>query len=334
VTLTAVDIPAFTSAQPPESWRLLDDVEVLTLPDPEFLIQGLLPRNAVGVVYGPSGSGKTTIAAGLAVSLATGRNWFGHTVCHPGASIYVGAEDPGGFKVRLRAANLAARVPLDHAIGCFSFRDPVDLRDVTAVARFSAFLERAFEACDVARELLIVDTYAASVPGASENSSEDTTLAMSHAHRWRETLGLTVILIHHTNASGNRERGHSAMRGSADFMIALTPVDDVVHVECSKQRNAPNFDTFTLKLTPVPDGGCVFRLASDVLPTNTLTAVQAKVYAVLRDTFAAEGATKGEWQRTCADVAERSFHRAAKILQERGYVKAVGTHFRVTGGAR
>ena len=317
-----------------DRWRLLDDVELLTLPDPEFLIAGVLPRKAVGVIYGPSGSGKTTIVSGLSVSMATRRDWFGHRVCHAGSSIYVGAEDPGGFKVRLRAAKQAARLPLDQAIGCFTFPEPIDLRDVTAVARFSAFLERAFDAGDVHREVLFVDTYAASVPGASENSSEDTTLAMSHAHRWRETLGLTVVLIHHTNASGNRERGHSAMRGAADFMIALTPVDDVVHVECSKQRNAPTFETFTLKLTPVPDGGCVFRLASDVLPATTLTPVQAKVYAVLRDTFSADGATKGEWQRTCADVAERSFHRAAKILQERGFVKAVGTHYRVMGGGR
>jgi len=313
-------------------WRLLDDVELLELPDPEFLIGGVLPRKAVGVVYGPSGSGKTTVVGGLAVALATGHDWFGHRVCHQGGSVYVGAEDPGGFKVRLRAAKQAARLPLDRPIGCYTFPEPIDLRDVTAVAKFSAFLERSFEAGDVPREVLIVDTYAASVPGASENSSEDTTLAMSHAHRWRETLGLTVILIHHTNATGTRERGHSSMRGAADFMISLNPVDDVVHVECSKMRNGPTFDAFTLKLTPIPEGGCVFRLASDVLPSATLTAAQTKVLSVLRDTFAAEGATKSEWQRTCADVAERSFHRACKVLQERGLVKQFGTHYRVMGG--
>jgi hypothetical protein len=81
-------------------------------------------------------------------------------------------------------------------------------------------------------------------------------------------------------------------------------------------------------------GGCVFRLASDVLPSATLTAAQVKVLSVLRDTFAAEGATKSEWQRTCADVAERSFHRACKVLQERGLVKQFGTHYRVMGGGR
>jgi hypothetical protein len=99
-------------------------------------------------------------------------------------------------------------------------------------------------------------------------------------------------------------------------------------------RNGPPFETLTLKLTPVPEGGRVFRLASDVLPGMELSAIQAKALTTLRDVFSADGATKSEWQRTCADIPERSFHRAAKVLQERGLVRQVGSHFRVTGGSK
>jgi len=70
---------------------------------------------------------------------------------------------------------------------------------------------------------IAVDTYAAATPGASENSSEDTTQAMVHAQSWPDALGVSVILVRHTNTSGTRERGHSAMRGAADAMISLTP---------------------------------------------------------------------------------------------------------------
>ena len=76
-----------------------------------------------------------------------------------------------------------------------------------------------------------------SMPGANENASEDTTTAVLHAQQWRDRLGLTVVLIHHTNASGTHERGHSSMRGAADFMIEMRPEDDVVRIECSKLRN-------------------------------------------------------------------------------------------------
>ena len=325
----AAPIPMDAPRSFPPSWGLLDDVQVLQLPDPEFLIDGVLQRRGVGVLYGPSGSGKTTFVAHTMVTLATGRDWFGRRICQRGSSVYVATEDPSGFKVRLAAAKRAAHLPLAESIGVFTFREPIDLRDGSSVDAFRRFLKHA--AFPMPLEAIVVDTYAAATPGASENSSEDTTTAMVHAQAWRDALGVTVVLVHHTNAAGSRERGHSAMRGAADFMISVTPVDDVIHLECSKQRNAAPFDKLCLKLLPAADGtGCVLRLASDVLPASALTPAQAKVYAILRDTFSIDGATKSEWQRTCHDMPERTFYHAAKVLTERGYVKQVGTHYRPT----
>jgi hypothetical protein len=312
----------------PAAWRLLNDVEILALPDPRFLIDGIFQMAGVGVVYAPSGAGKTTFIASTLVSLATGADWYGHKVTHPCASVYVATEDVSGFKVRLRAAKRAARLALDQPIGVYTFPEPIDLRDPGSMARFRAFLQQL----EVPFGCVVVDTYAAATPGANENSAEDTTLAMVHAQQWRDALGVTVIIVHHTNATGSRERGHSAMRGAADFMIAMTPVDDVVHVECSKQRNAAPFERIVLKLVPAPDGdGCVLRLRDDVLPSAALSPMQAKVYDALKGTFAADGATKGEWLKVCHDIPERTFYHASKVLSELGYVKQVGTHFRLTG---
>jgi hypothetical protein len=78
-------------------------------------------------------------------------------------------------------------------------------------------------------------------------------------------------------------------------------------------------------------GGCVFRLPTDVLPSNTLTPIQSKALSALRDTFSSQGATKSEWRSACQDIAERSFHRATKVLIERGFVSQTGAHFRPTG---
>jgi hypothetical protein len=242
----------------------------------------------------------------------------------------VATEDPSGFKVRLGAAKRAAHLPLDVPIGVHTFPEPIDLRDPVSVSDFTRFLQQA----DLPRriELVVVDTYAAATPGASENSSEDTTTAMSHGQHWRDMLHATVIFVHHTNASGTRERGHSAMRGAADFMLSLTPVDDAIHVECSKQRNGPLFEPFTLKLVPVAGGtGCTLRLASEVLQTADLSPMQAKALAILRDNFGTDGATKSEWQRSTSDIPERTFYRVAKVLAERSHVKQVGSHFRVIG---
>jgi hypothetical protein len=320
------------SASPfPDGWRLLDDVQLMALPDPEWLVADVAPRRGVGVIYGPSGGAKTTLVAGLALSVATKRSFYGHEVRHRGSFVYVASEDPSGFKVRLRAAKIAAHIPLTTPIGVYTFPEPIDLRNPVSVAAFTRFLRQTEFPQPL--EGILLDTYAAAMPGASENSSEDTTLAMAHAHQWREQLGVTVILVHHSNAGGTRERGHSAMRGAADFMISMTPVDDAIHVECNKQRNGSPFQPITLKLVPVAEGGCVLRPASDVLPSTAFSAAQQKVYAVLQETFATDGATKSEWQRACLDIAERSFHRASKVLVERGFVNQVGSHFRISGKA-
>jgi hypothetical protein len=267
------------------------------------------------------------LVAGLLVSLATGRPWFEHQIVRRGASVYVAMEDVAGFKTRLRAAKIAAGVPLSSAIGVYTFPEPIDLRDQITMAQFSRFVSKA----NVGIDTIVLDTYAAGMPGAAENSSEDTTLAMSHAAKWRAELGATVLIVHHTNAGGSRERGHSSMRGAADTMISVTPVDDVIQIECSKQRNAGPFEPLHLKLAPIPEGGCVLRLADDVVPMEGLTTIQEKALNALRDTFASTGATKTEWRSACQDVAERSFHRACKVLVEKALVRQAGAHFCLVG---
>lgn len=328
------DQPGFertaNAADPAAKWRILDDVQLLELPDPQFLIDGVLQERGVTVIYGPPGVGKTSAIASVMVSVATGRDWFGCKVTRPGHCLYVGAEDPSGFKVRLAAAKRAAGLPLNVPIGAHTFPDAIDLRDELNVQMFADFVRQHFGP-DRPLSLLVVDTYSAATPGAVENSSEDTSTAMAHGHWLKDTLGCAVVYAHHTNASGTRERGHSSMRGSADTMLVLQPVDDVIHVEADKQRNGQSgIRLFSLKLVPEAGGSVVVRLAGDVLPSGTLSTHQRRAYDVLRETFGLDGAAKGEWQRVTTGVPERSFHRAAKMLTEAGYVRQVGTHFRIT----
>ena len=184
-------------------------------------------------------------------SLATGRDFYGRAVQRGGPSVYIAAEDPAGFKVRVGAWKRAHRLPLNHPIGVYAFPECVDLCDAVSVERFKRFLLSAGVA---GLRVITIGTYAASTPGANENSSEDVTIALSHARRWQAAFRCLVLVVHHSNASGNRERGHSGLRAGVDTMISLTPMDDVVHVENPKQRNGPQFDPFLLKLVPVADG--------------------------------------------------------------------------------
>lgn len=305
-------------------WRLISDVDILDMPDSEFLIEGVLPRRGLVCLYGPPGAGKTTVLADMAVAVATKTSFFGQAVRHQGATVYAGTDDPHGWKPRLLAKKADAGLDLATSIGVYLFAEPLNLLDAAAVAAFIAFIIGIEWAMPI--ELLMIDTYAASTPGASENSSEDTTRAIVNAQRLRDALGATVVLAHHTNAGGSRERGHSAIRGAMDTMLALVPADDIVKLECNKQRNAAPFQSITLKMTE-GQGGCLLRLASDVAPTVDLSTNQRKVLDCLKENFAATGATKAEWRGSCLDVAERTFHRACKVLQDLHLVRVSGPRF-------
>lgn len=306
--------------QATSSWRLLDDVQLQHMPDPRWVVDGVIPERGLVGIYGPSGSCKTTLVAWLLVCVAASIAWFGRGIQRRGNCLYVGAEDVSGWKVRLIAAKIAARLSLSSAIGVVTFPEAIDLRDSESVRRFIDLVQSSGDTFMV----IAIDTFAASTPGANENSSEDMTVAITHAQLIRDELKASVLLVHHTNAGGTRERGHSAMRGAADTMIAVTPVDDVIHVECSKQRNGPPFDAIDLKLTPLPEGGCVLRPASDVLPDAELSPAQAKALTALRDAAGVDGITKAAWRSVCGDMAERAFYKAANNLEERHHVVKVG----------
>ena len=296
----------------------------------------MIPQDARVCVYAPPNTAKTTLLAGLAVSIATGRDWFGHAVKRQGGVIYVASEDVNGFKVRLEAAKLQARLSPSAVAGVYTFTEGLSLLDPVSVSLFVEYVREAVRRDGIPLVCVVIDTLSGSMPGANENAIEAMGLAMSHAKQIMTDLGVTVILSHHTNAGGSRERGHTVVRGECDTMIALEPVDDVVKVENNKQRNGSWFPAFELRLTALGKS-VVLRPAKDVVaPFGALSEHQRRALTVLRDTFTAEGPTKTEWLKasTATGMSESTFWRASKELLERNYVTPAGLHFRLMPNGR
>jgi putative DNA primase/helicase len=72
------------------------------MPDPEWLIDGILPANKLSVVYGASGTGKSFLALDWGLSIATGTGWQGNRVKQGGVA-YIAAEKGPGYKHRIQA---------------------------------------------------------------------------------------------------------------------------------------------------------------------------------------------------------------------------------------
>src|SRR5437879_6777456 len=65
--------------------------QVLGLPVPEWLIEGILGLDTLAVMYGQPGEGKSFIALDMALAVTVGHSWHGHSVTKK-STVYVVAE--------------------------------------------------------------------------------------------------------------------------------------------------------------------------------------------------------------------------------------------------
>jgi hypothetical protein len=204
------DLPFKKRVRPPPA--ILTIAELLALPPPQWLVAGLIPEQALVVPYGPPKSGKSFLMMSAALHIAAGRDWFGHAV-QQGAVVYVMGEGIGGMGTRIRAMltryDMAPDVPFFIVRRAVNFRDPAEVNALEEVIRARIG--------DMPLRLLVIDTLARAMPGADENSAQETGAVIAAADYLKEELHCTVALVHHEGKDGSRgARGTSALRGAWD----------------------------------------------------------------------------------------------------------------------
>jgi hypothetical protein len=169
--IAAPECPTLVPAERNDRERLkpIHCSELHRLSKRESLIEGLLDRGAVSLMYGPSGCGKTFFALDLAGHVALGRTWRGHAVLR-GAVVYVAAEGGGGILERLTAFCCQHGIDLKH-VQFYVIPEPIDLcnsnTDVDILIKHLGNLPN-----DQALHLLVIDTVSRALAGGNENSPD------------------------------------------------------------------------------------------------------------------------------------------------------------------
>jgi hypothetical protein len=297
---------------PPSGLRVLTDLELEALPPPEWLIDGILLERGLAVLFGPPSVGKSFLALDWALSLAAGVAWAERPTIQCGV-VYIAAEGASGLGSRTRAWK--AQHDLESCPGIRFVPQALQLLDDGEAER----LVDTFQGLDLDLGLVVIDTLARCFVGGDENSAKD--------------VGrLSVLVVHHTTKTGNYERGSSALRGAADTMISCDKADGVqgISISCEKQKDAETFKDLVLNTQTVQLGnGQTSRVftGSGSLLDIVVTDLGDKERMVLEELHKLpEGARKTKWQQECEGrgVKERTFHRIAKALQERGLVSVDG----------
>jgi hypothetical protein len=222
--------------QPPSNrFRHIPLDEFLDRPEPEWLIEEVLPHGALACVYGEPNSGKSTVAIEMALALVRGIPWHSHP-CKQGNVAYVAAESVGGVQKRLKAYGH------DQGTDVKALKESLFLIPRGPNLLIAEDVSELIEHLKTLPKLtmVVLDTLARCTDGGNENSGEDMGRAIRHCQTIYEVTGAIVVLIHHSGKDQARGmRGWSGILGALDTEIEVTwdRDTDVRSVAIKKQRD-------------------------------------------------------------------------------------------------
>lgn len=291
-----------------DTFRLMSVTDLAQLKPPEWLIANMLPAGGFTVLFGPSGVGKSFLALDWALSVASGRAWYGQTT-RSGWVVYIAAEGHTGLGIRVQAWQHARRQPdVEHIRFLPEAVNFLDAKHLAKARRSLATLPQP-------PVLVVIDTMARSMTGGDENSARDVGMFIAAADELRKPSGAAALLVHHTGKNGEDERGSSALRGAADLRASLKSEGAGLRLECVKSKDSEPFDPWNLHLEPILDS-CHIRPGSHQDATSD---AERQILEQLSAAHGSDAVASGTLLRT-SGVAERSYYRALKSLDDKGFI--------------
>ncbi|MDQ6689072.1 MAG: AAA family ATPase [Gemmatimonadota bacterium] len=298
--------------QPAPRVRLFDDEEIGQIPEPEWIVPGVIPGNALAQLFGPSESLKSFVALDLCCHIATGLDWHGRPVAR-GNVVYVMAEGIHGAKHRVSAWKKYHRV--SGKIGVYFVRHRLEV--VPDSEDLKGLIEAVEMQLPAPPALIVIDTLARNMKG-NENATEDMNAFIAGLDSLRQTTGATVLVVHHTGwTQAERGRGNSSNHCAMDTDIQADRDGDRVTLQCKKQKDAAHFPKLTFEAVPVLKSLVLKPMdqTGGTLDGNRLVSLQALHRSP-------DGLTNTAWRKEAGlDEKNSSFQNARDWLQVRGYVK-------------
>ncbi|OUE30907.1 DNA repair protein RadA [Clavibacter michiganensis] len=309
-------------ARPSFADRLLTRSAIEKLPPVEPLVEDVLDRGTISMLYGPSGLGKSTLALDLALCVATGEPWRGKRTTRRSRVLYLYAEGVAGLRQRVVAWEAAwGASPSEKRFAAFPAA--LDLSDPAAVEEAAAVI--------TARKVdfVIVDTLNASAGALEENSSTAMGQLVASAKRLvADRPSATVLLVHHSGKDG-KLRGSSALFAAMDTVLAVAGEPGSWTLTAEKRKDGPTETIGLFKLKPAHDSVIVEGRMHDDAEERVVST--EKALGLFRAAFGATGATRAQWRDvlTDNDLSRTRAYAAISGLVSSGAVILDGSTYRL-----
>ena len=231
-----------------ERFRLKDTTEFIVRQKASWIVKGLIPNAALGVIYGASGSGKSFFVLDLMAAVARAVAWRDLKV--RGAKVcWIAAEGQEDMRKRVQAyclhqGILPADLPMEFIDQAPNFLEAVDIKAVIKQMRAKGSFD-----------VVVVDTLAQVMAGGNENSGEDMGRVLAYCREISRLTGAMVILIHHSGKDESRgARGWSGLRAAADFEIEIIRADEDRVATVTKMKGGADGDEYGFRLQGIVVG--------------------------------------------------------------------------------
>lgn len=268
-------LPGLPVDQEQGKWHFASIDDVLRLPTIDWLVPRQIPARGLSMIYGASGTYKSFFILDHALKLAqTGTN-----------ILYIAAEGEYGYRQRLQAwlkhyrMDSAAMQAITFVLGSVDLFDPDDSTE------FARVIEQ------YKPKMIVVDTFAMCSGIADENSARDMLQIVNACKAMSRNLDAVIVIVHHTNAEGKKERGSKVMRNACDTVIRVSLDDSDVLIESQKTKDTAPFESYRLAPLSIDLDyknnigeqvtSVVLIPAEKMIPGDELTPLQAKVLTVL-----------------------------------------------------
>lgn len=266
----------------------------LKLTAPEFVVDGLIETDTLGLLFGEPGCGKSFIAVDLGLSVATGAPFHGRPV-RQGPVFLIAGEGHAGLVRRFRAWSMDRGIPLDGVPMFKSERAAqfLDRKSATAVADAVNELATDFGL----PALIIIDTVARNFGPGDENSTKDMGEFIAAIDDMKAKFPkCAVLLVHHSgHAEKERARGAIALKGALDCEFMVRKSETRIIMRCTKMKDADepaplSFALQNVKLDEVTESATLLEI--DTTQSETRLSPGQKL---AMETFVIAAAQNGQF---------------------------------------
>jgi len=281
---------------------------------PEWLIEGLWSREAVGIIGGEPKCGKSFLALDLAVAVASGTPCLRRFPTKQSGAVLLYAAEDAWHIVRQRLEGIAC------AAGVNFEKLEVEVITVPTLRLDRSEYQQALEmtVAHLEPKLLVLDPFVR-LHAIDENVAGEVAPLLAYLRLLQRHYHTAVALVHHARKGAAHERGGQALRGSSDLHawgdsnLYLRRHGQNLYLNV-EHRCAPGIDQLQLILKANPPA-----LALEVVeqsPTEPRDQAASKPTSLQRIEQILAAATTPVTQRQLREAARMRASHVADILAQ------------------